>query len=201
MANIDAAFGLRPYRMVGGNYNNQGVGSYSIQTSGITGVANAIYQGQGVIPLATGVISYAGAAAGGTVAYLGVFIGCEYTDLTGKPVWSNYYPGTASLKSGTACKASIVDNPNALYVINCNAAAADGLVFANANFATSVTGSTTTGLSAGELAVSTADVTANLNLRILGFEDSPGNSDATVAGRLAIVRLNVQAVYTPLSVG
>ena len=201
MANIDAAFGLRPYRMVGGNYNNQGVGSYNIQTASITGVANAIYQGQGVIPLNTGVISYAGAAAGGTVAYLGVFIGCEYTDLTGKPVWSNYYPGTASLKSGTACKASIVDNPDALYVINFNAAAADGLVFANANFATSVTGSTTTGLSAGELAVSTADVTANLNLRILGFEDSPGNSDASVAGRLAIVRLNVQAVYTPLSVG
>ena len=201
MANINAKFGLRPYRMVGGNYNNQGVGSYSIQTASITGVANAIYFGQPVIPLNTGVISYAGAAAGGTVAYLGVFIGCEYTDLTGKPVWSNYYPGTASLKSGTACKASIVDNPNALYVINCNAAAADGLVFANANFATSITGSTTTGLSYGELAVSTADVTANLNLRILGFEDSPGNSDATVAGRLAIVRLNVQAVYTPLSVG
>ena len=201
MANIDAAFGLRPYRMVGGNYNNQGVGSYNIQTASITGVANAIYQGQGVIPLATGVISYAGAAAGGTVAYLGVFIGCEYTDLTGKPRWSNYYPGTASLKSGTACKASIVDDPNALYVINCDAAAADGLVFSNANFATSVTGSTTTGVSAGELAVSTSAVTAALNLRILGFEDSPGNSDKTVAGRLAIVRLNVQAILTGLSVG
>jgi len=201
MANIDAAFGLRPYRQVGGNYNNQGVGSYSIQTSAITGVANAIYYGQPVIPLATGVISYAGAAAGGTVANLGVFIGCEYTDLTGKPVWSNYYPGTASLKSSTACKASIVDDPNALYTINCDAAAADGLVFSNANFATSITGSTTTGVSYGELAVSTSAVTAALNLRILGFEDSPGNADATAAGRLAIVRLNVQAILTGLSVG
>ena len=201
MANIDAAFGLRPYRMVGGNYNNQGVGSYNIQTASITGVANAIYYGQPVIPLATGVISYAAAAAGGTVANLGVFIGCEYTDLTGKPTWSNYYPGTASLKSGTACKASIVDDPYALYTINCDAAAADGLVFANANFATSVTGSTVTGISYGELAVSTADVTATLNMRILGFEDSPGNSDATAAGRLAIVRLNVQSIPTALSVG
>ena len=201
MANIDAAFGLRPYRMVGGNYNNQGVGSYNIQTASITGVANAIYQGQGVIPLATGVISYAGAAAGGTVAYLGVFIGCEYTDLTGKPVWSNYYPGTASLKSSTACKASIVDDPYALYLINCNAAAADGIVFSNANFVTSVTGSTTTGVSYGELDVSSSNTTATLNMRILGFEDSPGNADATAAGRLAIVRLNVQAIPTVLSVG
>ena len=105
------------------------------------------------------------------------------------------------MKANTACKASIVDDPYALYTINCDAAAADGLVFANANFATSITGSTTTGLSYGELAVSTADVTATLNLRILGFEDSPGNSDATVAGRLAIVRLNVQAILTGLSVG
>ena len=201
MANIDAAFGLRPYRMVGGNYNNQGVGSYNIQTASITGVANAIYYGQPVIPLNTGVISYSANANGGTVANLGVFIGCEYTDLTGKPRWSNYYPGTASLKANTACKASIVDDPYALYTINCDAAAADGLVFANANFATSITGSTTTGLSYGELAVSTADVTATLNMRILGFEDSPGNSDATAAGRLAIVRLNVQSIPTALSVG
>ena len=201
MANINAKFGLRPYRMVGGNYNNQGVGSYSIQTASITGVANAIYFGQPVIPLNTGVISYSASAAGGTVANLGVFIGCEYTDLTGKPRWSNYYPGTASLKANTACKASIVDDPYALYTINCDAAAADGLVFANANFVTSTTGSTVTGVSYGELAVSTADVTANLNLRILGFEDSPGNADASAAGRLAIVRLNVQAIPTVLSVG
>jgi len=201
MANIDAKFGLRPYRQVGGNYNNQGVGSYSIQTASITGVANAIYYGQPVIPLATGMISYAGSAAGGTVANLGVFVGCEYTDLTGKPVWSNYYPGTASLKSSTACKASIVDDPYALYLINCDAAAADGLVFSNADFVTSTTGSTTTGISYGELDVSTSNTTATLNLRILGFEDSPGNSDKTVAGRLAIVRLNVQAIPTVLSVG
>jgi len=201
MANIDAKFGLRPYRQVGGNYNNQGVGSYSIQTASITGVANAIYYGQPVIPLATGMISYAGSAAGGTVANLGVFVGCEYTDLTGKPVWSNYYPGTASLKSSTACKASIVDDPYALYLINCDAAAADGLVFSNADFVTSTTGSTTTGVSYGELDVSTSNTTATLNLRILGFEDSPGNSDKTAAGRLAIVRLNVQAIPTVLSVG
>jgi hypothetical protein len=40
------------------------------------------------------------------------------------------------------------------------------------------------------LAVSTADTTNTLNLRILGFEDTPANSDVSVAGRLAIVLLN-----------
>ena len=191
MANIDAAFGLRPFVREGSSYNNQGMNAYAIQTADTAGVANEIYTGQGVIPLANGLISYAGAAAGGTVPYLGVFMGCKYTALDGTPTWSPYYPGTASVKSSTAVTGYVIDDPNALFVINCDAAAADGLVFANANFATSITGSTTSGYSAGELAVSTANTTASLNLRILGFEDSPSNDDATAAGRLAIVKLNV----------
>ena len=36
----------------------------------------------------------------------------------------------------------------------------------------------------------TANTTNTLNLRIIGFEDSPDNDDATVAGRLAVVLLN-----------
>jgi hypothetical protein len=173
MANIDAAFGLRPFVREGSSYNNQGMNAYAIQTADTAGVANEIFTGQGVIPLANGLISYAGAAAGGTVPYLGVFMGCKYTALDGTPTWSAYYPGTASVKSSTEVIGYVIDDPNALFVINCDAAAADGLVFANANFATSITGSTT------------------LNLRILGFEDSPSSDDATAAGRLAIVKLNV----------
>ena len=75
-------------------------------------------------------------------------------------------------------------------MINCDAAAADATRNINANFATCITGDATTGISLGELAVSTAATTNTLNLRIIGFEDSAGNSDATVAGRLAIVMLN-----------
>jgi len=196
MANIDAAFGLRPFVREGSSYNTQGMNAYAIQTASITGVANAIYTGQGVIPLATGVISYAGAAAGGTVPYLGVFMGCKYTALDGTPTWSAYYPGTASCKASTAVTGYVIDDPNQLFLVNCDAAAADGLVFANANWATSITGSTTSGYGYGELAVSTANTTASLNLRILGFEDSPSNDDATVAGRLAIVKLNVHFFNT-----
>jgi hypothetical protein len=75
-------------------------------------------------------------------------------------------------------------------LINTDAAAADSLIHANANFATATTGNATTFQSAGKLAVSTANTTNTLNLRILGFEDTPANSDAAVAGRLAIVMLN-----------
>ena len=79
-----------------------------------------------------------------------------------------------------------------MYLINCDAAAADSIIHANANFGTATSGNATTGISSGELAVSTATTTNTLNLRIIGFEDTPDNDDATVAGRLAIVLLNNQ---------
>ena len=149
-----------------------------------------IYQGTPVIPLANGLVDIVGAAAGGTVPLLGAFMGCNYTDLDGKPRWANKWPGTSSVKSSTEATCVIAANPDQLFLINTNAAAADSLVHANANFATATSGDSTTGISSGELAVSTAASTNTLNMRIIGFEDTPGNDDATVAGRLAIVQLN-----------
>ena len=52
MANIDASFGLRPYKMLGSGPNTNGMSTYKIQSTGTQGVANAFYQGQPVIPLA-----------------------------------------------------------------------------------------------------------------------------------------------------
>ena len=168
MANLDAAFGLRPYKRLGSSSNSTGASTYKVQTADTAGVANVIYNGQGVIPLANGLVSYASAAAGGTVSYLGVLISCEYTNLSGKPVFSNHYPGTAAIKANTEATVMIASDPDQLFLINCDAAAADTLVHANANFATSITGNATTGFSAGELAVSTATLILGLLvLRIL----------------------------------
>ena len=190
MANIDAAFGLRPYRMLGSGANTNGDVVYNIQTAATAGTSSVIYQGSPVIPLANGMIDIVGSAAGGTVPLLGAFLGCNYIDLTGKPRWSPYWPGTASVMANSVATATISAHPDQTFLINCNAAAADSLVHINANFATATSGSTTSGLSSAELAVSTADTTNTLNLRILGFEDTPANSDAAAAGRLAIVLLN-----------
>jgi len=190
MANTNAAFGLKPYRMLGSAVNSTGDVVYSIQTAATAGTSSVIYQGTPVIPLANGMIDIVGSAAGGTVPLLGVFMGCNYIDLTGKPKWSPYWPGTAAVKANTAATAMIVSDPNATFSINCDAAAADSIVHANANFASATSGSTTSGLSSAQLAVSTVNTTNTLNLRILGFVDTPNDSDASVAGRLAIVQLN-----------
>lgn len=190
MANIDAAFGLRPYNMLGAGANTNGNMTFSIQTASTAGTSSVIYQGTPVIPLANGLIDVVGNANGGTVPLLGAFLGCNYIDLSGKPKWSPYWPGTASVMANSVATAEIAAHPDQLFLINCDAAAADSLVHANANFATATSGSTVSGLSSAELAVSTANTTNTLNLRIIGFEDSPSNSDAAAAGRLAIVLLN-----------
>jgi hypothetical protein len=190
MANIDAAFGLRPYNMLGAGANTNGNMTFTIQTGATAGTSSVIYQGTPVIPLTNGMIDIVGNANGGTVPLLGAFLGCNYIDLNGKPKWSPYWPGTAAVMANSVATAEVAAHPDQLFLINCNAAAADSIIHANANFATATSGSTTSGLSSAELAVSTADTTNTLNLRIIGFEDTPANSDASAAGRLAIVLLN-----------
>ena len=71
----------------------------------------------------------------------------------------------------------------------CDAAIAQASIHANANFSSGTSGNATTGISTAELAVSTVNTTNTLNLRIVGFEDSPSNSDASAAGILAIVKI------------
>ena len=190
MANINASFGLRPYRMLGSGANTNGDVVFQIQTAATAGTSSVIYQGSPVIPLSNGMIDIVGSAAGGTVPLLGAFLGCNYIDLTGKPKWSPFWPGTAAVYANSIATATISAHPDQTFLINCDAAAADTLIHNNANFATATSGSTTSGLSSGKLAVSTAATTNTLNMRILGFEDTPANNDASAAGRLAIVLLN-----------
>tara|TARA_B100001250_G_scaffold335901_1_gene302247 strand:+ start:3263 stop:3880 length:618 start_codon:yes stop_codon:yes gene_type:complete len=196
MANIDAAFGLRPYERVGSNYNNQGINAYPLNFDGASsGTTSKIWTGTPVIPLSTGLIDIVGAVAGGTVPLLGVFMGCKYIATDGTPTWSSYWPGYAAIKASTEATAYVADNPDALFVINANAALPDNDLFINCNFATATTGTDTSGYSLAELDPSTRNTTASLNLKIVGFDDeasvSEGAVDKTVAGRLAIVKLNV----------
>ena len=194
MANANGAFGLRPIAKVGQNSNSTGVSGYT-QYEIANGNSNVIYQGSPVIPLSTGFIDIVGAAAGGTVGLVGAFMGCEYvSSTTGKPVFSNYWPGSGA-DSNHPVKALVADDPMQLFAIATDAsitnkATARAAVFANANFSSGTSGSTTTGMSSAALGVSTINTTANLNLRIMGWQEDPNNEDFAAAGIPMIVRLN-----------
>jgi hypothetical protein len=195
MANQSTAYGLRPIGLVGSASNSTGVTQYEIASNN----TNAIYQYGIVVPLAGGVIDFAGATDGGTTQALGVLMGIEYQDsVQKKPVFLNYWPGSGSVSVDTnyPVKAFVADDPNQLFKVASDAsltnrATALATVFANASLGTSArTGSTNTGSSDSALSVSSVATTATLPLRIVGILDDVSNSDYTAAGIPLIVRLN-----------
>jgi len=195
MANQETAFGLRPVGLVGSGANSTGTTEYEIASDN----TNAIYQFGICVPLAAGVITYAGATSGGTTQALGVLTGVMYHDsVKKKPTWLNYWPGSSSVSVDTnyPVKAYVADNPNQLFQVASDAsltnrATALAGVFANATLGTSArTGSTDTGRSSSALSVSSIATTATLPLRIVGIVDDDANSDFSAAGIPLLVRLN-----------
>ena len=194
MANINGAFGLRPYGVLGSATNSTGVTEYRIASTN----TNKIYKGMAVIPTADGVIDDLQAAAGGTVSILGVFNGCEYvSSTTGETVFSNYWPGSGA-DSNFPVKAFVYDNPNQLFTIaTSNVVAAANTeaeiraaVFSNIQLASGNSGDDTTGISSATADLDTIATTAAHALRIVGIMDDPENSDFTAAGIPLIVRIN-----------
>ena len=194
MANTNGSFGLRPLNKLGGGANSTGLTGYT-QYEIASGNTDKIYHGQIVVPLASGYIDHTSNAAGGTVSALGVFQGCEYvSSTTGKPTWSNYWPGSGA-DSNHPVKAFVNDDPSQLYVIATDAtwtskATARASVFLNASTSTGITGTDTSGLSLARLAISTLATTNSLPLRVMGWVEDPLNEDFAAAGIGAIVRLN-----------
>ena len=194
MPNINGAFGLRPIKKLGSNSNSTGQTQYRIAANN----TNPNYEGSPVIPLATGFLDRAQAAAGGTVSLLGVFGGCEFvSSVTGEVIFSNSWPGSGA-DTNFPVKAYVYDDPAQLFLIATSnvVAAADteaeirAAVFANADFANAQSGVNATGLSSATLDLDTIATTAARHLRILGVQEDPENADFTEAGIGLIVRLN-----------
>ena len=194
MANTDSSYGLRPISRQGSTVSSGGMTEYRIASDN----TNPIFHGMAVIPLAGGVIDDLQAAAGGNVSIAGVFGGCEYvSSTTGKPVWSNYWPGSGA-DSDYPVKAFLYDDPNQLFQIaTSNVVAAANTeteiraaVFANIALATGNSGSTTTGISSATADLNTIATTNTLALRIMGVQNDPDNADFTAAGIPLIVRIN-----------
>ena len=182
MANIDAAFGLRPIAKVGSAPGGTtGTTKYSIGDNQGT----AIFTGDPVKYKTDGTVEVATASD----ALLGVFMGCLYTDpTTGKPPFRNYFP--ASLSPGDAI-AFVADDPDQMFVVQqdsvgSNLVAADLNLNANLIFGA---GSTTTGVSGVEIDSSTGAATATHQVRLIDFYDIPSN-DATANNSELVIKIN-----------
>jgi len=179
MANIDKAFGLRPI----GNLSATGAQKqygYEIADN----QSGTIFQGD-LVALASGFITRF--LPGSHTAAVGVFNGCNYIDpTTGKPTFKNFYPGSVNITSGKIV-ADVVDDPNQLFLVQCDA----GFVAANVGNNADVVGtggSTTSGISTMELNSSTLATTAALNLKVVGLYNDVNNDFGTNA--VVVVKIN-----------
>jgi hypothetical protein len=120
-------------------------------------------------------------------AAIGVFNGCNYVDpTTGKPTFSNYYPGSVNITQGKIV-ADVIDDPNQLFVIQADEDIERADLGKNADIVVG-TGSTTTGLSANELDSSDIGTGAAKNLKLLSLYDIEDNAFANFA--LVVVKIN-----------
>lgn len=155
MANVDNARGFRPQ-------GHAKVNSYAIASE----YAANIFTGDVVELTADGVIEI---AEGGNVDNVGVFAGCRYVNAQGEQVFSPYWPsGTAA----TNIEALVYDDPNQVFVIQADNAAATAVgLLADWDDGA---GSTVTGQSGREL-VSSSGATTGKSVRIERKVPEPGN--------------------------
>ena len=175
MANQAGFYGFRPVKMLGGAYNGQGQTEYTIGNN----EASAIYQGDPVILVANGSIDI-GSTAGAEI--LGIFNGCFYTDpTTGKPTFSNHYPGSIAAADIVA---NVIDDANG----------GIAQVGTNCNIATYTAGSDTDGIS--NVVVDGGSFTTNAagNFRVVGLSTDPDNSDYSAANAAIQVKINLHSL-------
>jgi hypothetical protein len=180
MANTNKAFGLRPLLKLGSNVNSDGNTQYRIASN----TTDAIFQGD-IVTLSGG---YVVKATPGAANILGVFLGCEYSDpTTKKTTFKNYYPGAVVASDIVA---TVVDDPNALFLVQASGVAGNTCVGLNADLVQTTAGNTTSGVSGLELSTGTLAATQALNVKVVGISSVPGEDDVTSAYANLIVVIN-----------
>lgn len=172
MATTAAPYGLRPVNLIGGRPYAGSTREMKIAS----GYAANIFNGDvvqvhtdGTITKVTNVGTNADVFPAGTV---GIFVGCAYTDSVSGLRTQNYWP-TGTVASDAV--AYVVDDPNALFMIQADAAIAQtGL---HKNYAVNQTaGSTATGNSRISLDVATGAATATIAFKVVDFVESTSST-------------------------
>jgi len=165
MANLDAPQGFTPTRHLAGGVIR--TNAYEIAN----GSGTSIFTGDAVQLLTNGTITL----MANDTKPVGVFAGCEYTDqATGDVKFLKVWTASTTVKTNSAVKAYVYDDPDIIFSIQCDGTFANADVGLNSNV-TLTAGNTDFGYSKQEITVSTFAVTATLPIRILRLIDEPGN--------------------------
>ena len=186
---VSAPYGLKPINLIGGQVFAGATRQLVIANTSGTGYNTNIFYGDVVKLASTGTIQV---DAGTTTATpVGVFLGCQYISaVTGQLTFSQYYPASLAVKSGSDILAFVADDPDQLFkaVLVAGTTADDTtsgllpaylgrtMIGSNAQFVQNA-GSTVTGDSkVGVYTAAGATTTATLPLRIIDVVPDTANS-------------------------
>jgi hypothetical protein len=170
MAATATPYGLIPYELAGAALRGA-ARQFPIGANN----TNAIYYGSAV-SLNSGVITVVAATPTTTRngnTPVGIFVGCEYTDPTGRPTWAQYLPAGATAAGYTNIKVYVVDDPRVVFKVQANGTVATTDLGKNAPLTDVTAGSTTSGNSTCSLLAGSIGTGATLAVKIIGFVDSP----------------------------
>ena len=186
---VSAPYGLKPVNLIGGQVFAGATRQLAITNTSGTGYGTSIFYGDVVKLASDGTLQV---DAGTTTATpVGVFLGCQYTSATtGQLTFSQYYPASLAVKSGSTILAFVADDPDQLFkVVLVTGTTADDatsgllpaylgrtIIGSNAQLVQN-TGSTVTGDSkVGIYSAAGATTTATLPIRIIDVVPDTANS-------------------------
>lgn len=181
MANVTERFGLSPSRQLNGSPFINAQNRYRVASNNST----SIYQGDVVIPFASGQVGRA--VANSSTPVVGVFNGCFYTDpTTQKPTWKNYLPGSTV---ATDVIAFVIDGPDTVFEMNANAIFAVADIFKGFSISNE-SGNTLTGISYVQLDVAKSGTDSTYLVQAIDISQDQSNNDVATSNANVLVRIN-----------
>ena len=184
---VSAPYGLKPINLIGGQVFAGATRQLVIANTTGTGYGTSIFYGDVVKLVSGGTIEKDTGTS--TATPVGVFMGCQYISaVTGQLTFSQYYPASLAVKSGTEIQAFVADDPDQLFkVVLVAGTTADGNGLTPAYLGRTVigsnaalvqnTGSTVTGDSkVGIYTAAGATTTDTLPIRIIDVVPDTANS-------------------------
>jgi hypothetical protein len=170
-------YGLRPVK--GGPFNaGYTTGGFSEYRIDVSAVTYNCYTGDFMTLTSTGEVTRNNTSTGATpiaaTPTIGVAVGYRYVDPNGTPVWSNKYIGSTS---NTDAYAFIVDNPEAVFLVQADAAVTYAAIGARAQVTDfgSADASDTSGNSGIVLSATSIATTGTFALQIIGVPEDGEN--------------------------
>jgi len=113
---VSAPYGLKPINLIGGQVFAGATRQLVIANTSGTGYGTSIFYGDVVKIVSGGTIEKDSGTT--TATPCGVFLGCQYTSaVTGQLTFSQYYPASLAVKSGTEILAFVADDPDQLFKV------------------------------------------------------------------------------------